>query len=74
MNGLAHGIDEILNGKRQIGIPGKVGFVLLVCEFGKIDGGRVNYLSNASRPDMMAMMREYLARADGTYHEKGGRA
>ena len=72
MNALAHGIDEILNGHRQIGTPRKIGFVLLVAEFGKIDGGRVNYISNGNRPDMLAMLREYLARAEGRYAEPQG--
>lgn len=69
MNALAHGVDEALNGPRQIGIKSKIGFVLLVAEFGKIDGGRVNYISNGQRADMLAMCREYLARAEGRYSE-----
>lgn len=69
MNALAHGVDEALNGPRQIGIKPRLGFVLLVAEFGKIDGGRVNYISNGNREDMLAMCREYLARAEGRYIE-----
>lgn len=45
----------------------KVGFVLLISEFGKIEGGRVNYISNGDRADMIAMMKEYIARAEGRY-------
>ncbi|SIO36972.1 hypothetical protein SAMN05444722_1716 [Rhodovulum sp. ES.010] len=69
MNMLAHAIDEALNGPRQPGIPPRIGFVLLVSEFGQIEGGRVNYISNGERDSMLAMCREYLARAEGRYHE-----
>lgn len=74
MNALAQGIDEILNGKRRPGKKPKLGFILLVAEFGKIDNGRVNYISNGERADMLAMLREYLARAEGRYSETGGSA
>lgn len=71
MNALAHTVDEALNGPRQIGVAPKIGFVLLVTEFGKIDGGRVNYISNGERQDMLAMCREYLARAEGQQLNSG---
>ena len=67
MNALATVIDEALNGPELTGLPRRkhLGFVLLVAEFGKIDGGRVNYISNGEREDMVAMLREYLARVEG---------
>lgn len=65
MNQLAHVLDEILNGPRLPGIKPKLGFILLVSEFGQIEDGRVNYISNGNREDMLAMLREYLARAEG---------
>jgi len=65
MNTLAHMVDEGLNGPKQIGIKPKIGFVLLVAEFGKMDGGRVNYISNGERDDMVTMIKEYLARFEG---------
>lgn len=68
MNGLAHAIDELFN---LPGLPKKVGFVLLTAEFGKIDGGRVNYISNGERTDMLAMMKELTARFEGRYQEGG---
>lgn len=71
MNGLAGGIDEVLNGQTR---PKKVAFVLLMAEFGKIDDGRVNYISNADRADCIAMMKEWIARAEGRYVEDGGNA
>ena len=73
MNALAQGIDEALNGKRKPGKPPKDGFILLVAEFGQITDGRVNYISNGQRADMIAMMREYLARVEGRYQEPGER-
>lgn len=69
MNKLARVIDEWFNGKRRPNRQPKVGFILLTAEFGKIDGGRVNYISNGNRDDMLAMMREYLARAEGRYQD-----
>lgn len=74
MNALAKGIDAALNGKPKPGRKRKVGFILLTAEFGKIDNGRVNYISNGERADMIAMLREYLARIEGRYQEpKGGK-
>lgn len=69
MNKLARVIDEWFNGKRKPGRKPKVGFILLTAEFGKIDGGRVNYISNGEREDMIAMLREYLARVEGRYQD-----
>lgn len=69
MNGIARWIDEKLNGRRKPGRKPKVGFILLTAEFGNIDGGRVNYISNGDRESMIAMMREYLARVEGRYSE-----
>jgi hypothetical protein len=72
MNRLAKMIDEFFNGRRKPNRKPTVGFILLTAEFGKIDGGRVNYISNGQRDDMIAMMREYLARVEGRYSEGSG--
>lgn len=72
MNQIARQLDEGLNGKRRLGKKPTVGFVLLTAEFGKIDGGRVNYISNGERADMIAMLREYLARVEGRYVDTPG--
>lgn len=69
MNRLAKLIDEFFNGRRKPNRKPTVGFILLTAEFGKIEGGRVNYISNGNREDMIAMMREYLARIEGRYSE-----
>ncbi|PNU06448.1 hypothetical protein [Novosphingobium guangzhouense] len=68
MNMLASAIDETLNGKVK---PKRLGFVMLVAEFGQIDNGRVNYISNGTRADMITMMKEFIARAEGRYAEGG---
>ena len=68
MNRVAQVLDANFN--PTLG-PKKIGFVLLIAEFGKIEGGRVNYLSNGERADMIAMMKEYIARAEGRYVEPG---
>ncbi|KQM21922.1 hypothetical protein ASE49_01000 [Novosphingobium sp. Leaf2] len=68
MNMLAAAIDETLNGKAK---PKTLAFVMLVAEFGQIDNGRVNYISNGTRADMIAMMKEFIARAEGRYAEGG---
>lgn len=67
MNRIARQIDQELNGKPKCCRMPSVGFVLLTAEFGKIDGGRVNYISNGDRASMIAMLREYLARLEGRY-------
>lgn len=64
MNKLAREIDRGLNGRSRTK-PRRYGFILLVAEFGKIEDGRVNYISNGEREDMLAMLREYLARVEG---------
>lgn len=69
MNALARDIDVTLNGPLPApGLPQgrrKNCFVLLTAETGKVEGGRVNYISNGERDDMVAMLRELLARFEG---------
>lgn len=73
MNALARGIDEALNGPLPApGLPhGRRPncFVLLMAEAGKVEDGRVNYISNGHRDDMVAMLRELLARFEGRVAE-----
>ena len=75
MNGLARGLDDIFNPPPLPGLPRtkKIGFVLLTAYFGQIENGRVNYISNGERADMVAMLRELLARFEGQ-PETAGRA
>jgi hypothetical protein len=71
MNAIAKAIDETFNGK---GGKKKVGFVLLTAKFGEIDEGRVNYVSNGQRADMLTMMKELIGRFEGRVDDQGGRA
>ena len=59
---LAETTDDFLNGKQR---PRRIGFAIFVFEFNKTDGGRVNYVSNADRDEMLVAVREWLARAEG---------
>lgn len=63
MIALANGLDEVLGG---------LGFALLVFELGKIEGGRVNYIGNCKREDIITAMREFIARNEGRLHDAPG--
>lgn len=43
----------------------KWGFALFVFPFGLTPHGRINYLSNASRRDMLIAMKEFIAKHEG---------
>ncbi len=70
MTALAEGIDGVLNGEEG---RRRFAFILLVAEFGKVEGGRVNYVSNGERADALTLLREYLARAEGRVGDAAGR-
>lgn len=61
------GIGKILG---DLFKPANCGFALLVFDFG--DAGRMNYISNGRREDMLASMKEFIARAEGRHHETPG--
>jgi hypothetical protein len=72
MNAIARVLDETLNGDPATRGPGerKTGFALLVFPFCQPnDEHRANYISNANREDMIAIMKEFIARAEGRYHD-----
>ena len=69
MNRLAKGMDEILNGDAK-GDARQNGFILLVFPFEGHEG-RANYISNASRKDVVVMLKEQLARLEGQPEMKG---
>lgn len=75
MNALASSLDAVFNPEGLPGLPRskKIGFVLLTAYFGEIDNGRVNYISNGEREDMVAMLKELLDRFEGQ-PMTGGRA
>ena len=64
MNAIAEGLDEVFNGDKK-GKDKDVGFVLMVFPYGEHDG-RCNYISNgADRKDIVALMKEMIARFEG---------
>ena len=70
MNVLAHFLDEQFNGEAR-GEARKVGFVLMVFEYGD-EPGRCNYISNgANRRDVVTLMKEMIARFEGMPEAKG---
>lgn len=63
MNAIANALDDIFNPDwRSRGRA--TGFVLLVFPFNE-HKGRANYISNADRKDMVAMLKEQLAYFEG---------
>jgi hypothetical protein len=61
MNALAEAIDKVFNGNKE-GADRETCFVLLTTRFGDIKEGRVNYISNGERSDVVKTMRELIAR------------
>ena len=68
MNELAQHLDTYFNGDA---CPKKVGFALLVYNLGEqIEGtGRINYIGNGARPDVLVALKELIARWEGRYDE-----
>ena len=66
MNGIAEALDKLFN---KLGGPSIV-FTLLVAKAGDIKDGRVNYISNGQRDDVVAMMKELIARFEGRYSQE----
>lgn len=65
---LARALDVVFN-RGARGEARQTGFALFWFEFDKIEGGRVNYVSNADRADMLTAVKEWLARAEGRIQE-----
>ena len=68
MNVLAATLDDVFNGNVQ---PKKVGFALLVYNLGEqLEGtGRVNYIGNGKRDEVLTALKELVARWEGRYSE-----
>lgn len=68
LQGVASGLDKIFGNK-----PGdkNIGFCLLVFPFGGPEGARTNYVSNAERADIIAMLKEITARFEGSPMQSG---
>jgi hypothetical protein len=69
MNDLATFLDAMFNGKGK-NKSRKVAFVLLMTEFDNMEG-RVNYISNGQRKDIVTMLKEVTARFEGQPEQKG---
>lgn len=61
-------IDEWLNPDPE---NKKIGIAILMFPFGDDPDGRMNYMSNASRPEMIKAMKELLANMEGAAAGKG---
>lgn len=68
---LAQAIDRFFNGSLK-GDQRKTGFMLLVFPFGESGKGRANYISNADKVDMVALLKEQIARLEGRIAAEGG--
>lgn len=66
----ADALNFIFNGD---GEP-QTGFIILAFPFGGGEGHRCNYISNASRADVIVLLKEQLARFEGMAEPKTGRA
>ena len=60
MQDLARALDRIFN---EEGKPKTTCFVVLIAPFN--EESRVNYISNGQRKDIITMMKEFIARAEG---------
>jgi hypothetical protein len=70
MNAVAEALDRIFNGEAH-GAERKVGFVLLVFEYGEKEG-RANFISNgADRKDIVTLFKEMIQRFSGQPEMKG---
>ena len=71
MNALAKTLDAFFNGDGER----KVGFALLTYNFGDDiqSTGRINYIGNGARADVLVALKELVARWEGRYAEPGGK-
>ena len=69
MNAVAHGLDDIFNGKNCPADQKKTGFFLTAFNMG--EPGRFNYISNCEGLDMLAMLKDVTARIEGRLSTPG---
>jgi hypothetical protein len=69
MNTIAGVLDEAFNGDAK-GKDREVGWCLMVFPFEGF-AGRANYISNASRANVIILLKEQLARFEGQPEQKG---
>jgi hypothetical protein len=66
MQAIGLALEEILNGKNTAPTARRVAFVLMAVRSKDADGqGRCNYISNAGREEVMALLKEQLAIFNG---------
>jgi len=72
MNNIGHLLGSAINEAAYVS-GNKFGFALFVFPLGEGEG-RMNYISNARREDMLAALKEFIARNEGRFEEgrKGG--
>ena len=70
LRALGRGLDEMLNPNPD---EKEWAFVVILTRFDETEG-RANYLSNASRDDVVVMLREQLARFEGQAEPPTGHA
>lgn len=71
MNGLAEGLDDILNGPKCPKDQKETGFFLFVFDFNKgPQEGRMNYISNADRVDVLAALKSMVAQTEAMLAKK----
>lgn len=71
MNLIANVLDSAFNGDKR-GKDREIAFVVLISRFNEIDNGRVNYISNGEREDIISMLKEITARFEGRYVDQEG--
>ena len=65
MRNIASTLDKVFNPQFP---DRKTGFVLMVFPFGGPEG-RINYISNANRDDVLATLKQQVAAFEGRFHE-----
>lgn len=73
MKDIGRTIGAVLNGDTLDGLPRplpRMGFALLVFPFEGHEG-RMNYVSNASRDDMVVALKELVAQMEGRVPQEG---
>jgi hypothetical protein len=61
MRVLADSLDRLFNEDPK---HKEIGFALFSFRFGEVSGGRVNYISNGRRSDMITAVKEWVERAE----------
>ena len=71
MNLLADMLHTMLNGEGCPIIESKVGFILMVFNFGEEKDRRANYISNCERNDVVQMLKEQVKHFEKQFNQKG---